>query len=416
MFDQLFKAQRARERHLNAPLVDERIRYLSHLAAQGSTRSYLRVRAQDLLTCIDYLHLETAGDIDEKQIIKAADRWAKRQPQPPNVIDFRYGKLRFISHARQWIAFLGRLHQLEAPRPPYIHMIEEFSDYMREEKGLSPVTVHKRCQHVTQFLSRYDEQHRPFNEISILDIDAAIARKGQHDSYTRSSMRTYASALRAFFHYAEQRGWCVPGLAAAIMSPRVFAYEQLPKGPSWEDVQRLLASTEGNNPINIRDRALIMLFAVYGLRVSEVRALRLKDLDWENELLYVTRPKPRRRQTYPLSHTVGEALLRYLKEVRPRVHYREVFLTLLAPVQPSSANSLYCTVAERFRALNISSPHHGPHSLRHACATRLLAEGLSMKEIGDHLGHRKPDSTRVYAKVDLAGLRQVADFEIGGVL
>ena len=416
MFDHLFKAQRARERHLNAPLVDERIRYLSHWAAQGSTRSSLRVRAQDLLTFIDYLYLETAGEIDKKQINNAADRWANRQPQPPNVIDFRYGKLRFISHARQWIGFLGRLRQPEVARPPYTHMIEAFSDYMREEKGLSLVTIHKRRQHVTQFLSRFDEQHRPFNEISILDIDAAIARKGEHDAYTRSSMRTYASALRAFFHYAEQRGWCALGLAAAIMSPRVFADEQLPKGPSWEDVQLLLASTEGDDATDIRDRALILLFAVYGFRVSEVRALKLEDLDWENELLYVTRPKPRRRQTYPLSHTMGEALLRYVKEVRPRVHYREVFLTLIAPVQPSSANSLYCTIAERFRALNISSPHRGPHSLRHACATRLLAAGLSMKEIGDHLGHRKPDSTRVYAKVDLAGLRQVADFEIGGVL
>jgi integrase/recombinase XerD len=416
MFDQLYKAPRTRERHFKAPLLDERIRYLSHWAAQGGIRSSLRVKAQDLLTFIDYLHLETAREIDEKQISKAADRWATRQPQPPNVIDFRYGKLRFISHARQWIAFLGRLRQPEVPRPPYIHMIEEFSDYMREEKGLSPVTVHKRRQHVTQFLSRFDEQRRPFNEISILDIDAAIARKGEHDAYTRSSMRTYANALRAFFHYAEQRDWCAPGLAAAIMSPCLFADEQLPKGPSWEDVQRLLASTEGDNATDIRDRALIMLFAVYGLRVSEVRALRLEDLDWENELLYVTRPKPRRRQTYPLSHTVGEALLRYLKEVRPRVCHREVFLTLLAPVQPSSSNSLYCTVAERFRALNILSQHCGPHSLRHACATRLLAEGLSMKEIGDHLGHRKPDSTRVYAKVDLKGLRQVADFDLGGVL
>jgi integrase len=109
MFDQLFKAQRARERHLNAPLVDERIRYLSHWAAQGSIRSSLRVRAQDLLAIIEYLDLKTSGDIDEEQINKAADRWATRQPQPPNVIDFRYGKLRFISHARQWIAFLGRL-------------------------------------------------------------------------------------------------------------------------------------------------------------------------------------------------------------------------------------------------------------------------------------------------------------------
>jgi site-specific recombinase XerD len=376
MFEQLYKAQRARERHRNAPLLDERIRYLSHWAAQGSIRSSLRVRAQDLLTFIDYLRLETAGEIDEEQINKAADRWATRQPQPANVIDFRYGKLRFISHARQWIDFLGRLRQSEVLHPPYAHLTEEFAGYMKEERGLSPVTVHKRCQHVTQFLSRFDEQHRPFSEISILDIDAAVARKGEQDAYTRSSMRTYANALRAFFHYAEQRGWCTRGLAAAIMSPCMFTDELLPAGPSWADVQRLLASTEGDNAIDIRDRALIMLFAVYGLRVSEVRALRLEDLDWENELLYVTRPKPRRRQTYPLSHTVGEALLRYLKEVRPRVQYRQVFLTLLAPVQPSSSNSLYCTVAERFRALNISSQHRGPHSLRHACATPLARRGL----------------------------------------
>jgi integrase/recombinase XerD len=416
MFEQLYKAARTCERHRNAPLLDERIRYLTHWAAQGSPRISLRVRAQDLLTIINYLDLETAGEIDEEQINQAAERWAKRQPQPARVIDFRFGKLRFISHARQWIAFLGRLRQPEVPRPKYAYMIEEFSNYMREEKGLSPVSIHKRRQHVTQFLSRFEQQHRAFNEISILDIDAAVARKGEQDGYCRSSIKTYANALRAFFRYAEQRGWCTAGLAAAIMSPCIFSDEQLPKGPSWEDVQRLLANTEGDHPTDIRDRALIMLFAVYGLRVSEVRTLRLADLDWENELLYVTRPKPRRRQTYPLSHTVGEALLRYIKEVRPRFHYREVFLTLQAPVQPNSANSLYCTVAERFRALSIPSQHRGPHSLRHACATRLLAAGLSMKEIGDHLGHRQPDSTRVYAKVDLTGLRHVADFDLGGVL
>ncbi len=416
MFEQLYKAARTCERHRQAPLLDERIRYLTHWAAQGSIRSSLRVRAQDLLTIIEYLDLEAAGAIDEEQINKAAERWASREPQPARVIDFRYGKQRFISHARQWVAFLGRLHQSAVPRPPNAHLIEEFSDYMREERGLSPVTIHKRRQHVTQFLSRYEEQHRPFNEISILDIDAAIARKGEQDAYSRSSMKTYANALRAFFHYAEQRGWCAKGLAAAIMSPCMFSDELLPAGPSWDEVQRLLASTESDRPRDIRDRALIMLFAVYGLRVSEVRTLRLADLDWENELLHVMRPKPRRRQTYPLSHTVGESLLRYLKEVRPHFQYREVFLTLQAPVQPSSSNSLYCAIADRFCALGISSKHRGPHALRHACATRLLAEGLSMKEIGDHLGHRQPDSTRVYAKVDLNGLRQVADFDLGGVL
>ena len=101
-------------------------------------------------------------------------------------------------------------------------------------------------------------------------------------------------------------------------------------------------------------------------------------------------------------------------EVMPNTGH--FLLTLKAPVCPIGSGALYDLVSDRLRAIDASLKPHGPHSLRHACAVHLLAEGLSMKEIGDHLGHRKLDTTRVYAKVDLAGLRQVADFDIGGVL
>jgi integrase/recombinase XerD len=195
--------------------------------------------------------------------------------------------------------------------------------------------------------------------------------------------------------------------------PRLFADASLPIGPSWEDVQQLLTTTEGEQPKDIRDRAIILLFTVYGMRVGEVRGLRLDDLDWEQERISVTRPKSRRRQVYPLSHTVGEAILRYLKEVRPRAPYREVFLRLKAPFGPLSSGVLYDVVSDRLRALALPLSHYGPHALRHACATRLLTQGLSMKAIGDHLGHRKAETTRVYAKVDLGGLRQVANFDLG---
>ena len=77
---------------------------------------------------------------------------------------------------------------------------------------------------------------------------------------------------------------------------------------------------------------------------------------------------------------------------------------------------LYDMVSDRLRPLNLTLSPHGPHALRHACATRLVAEGLSMKESGDHLGHRKADTTRIYAKVDLTGLRQVANFDVGDLL
>ena len=186
-------------------------------------------------------------------------------------------------------------------------------------------------------------------------------------------------------------------------------------GPSWDDVQRLLATTEGDQRHNIRLRPILMLFAIYGLRRKEVSRLRLEDFDWEHEEFRVVSAKSGQVRTYPLTRSVGDAILRYLREVRPRSPYRELFLMLKAPFQPIYA-SLWAPVGKRLRALNVSLSHYGPHSLRHACATRLLATGLSLKEIGDQLGHKNPDTTRIYAKVDLIGLRQVADFELGGVL
>jgi integrase len=160
----------------------------------------------------------------------------------------------------------------------------------------------------------------------------------------------------------------------------------------------------------------LLLLAVYGLRCSEVVALTLDDIGWEQDILHVTRPKQRCKQDYPLTTDVGDAILRYVKQVRPRCALRSLFLTIKAPLRPLVASSLHHLVAPRIRALGIHCPRQGPHALRHACATHLVAEGLSLKQIGDHLGHRSPFATRTYAKVDLPGLREVADFSLRGLL
>jgi integrase/recombinase XerD len=200
------------------------------------------------------------------------------------------------------------------------------------------------------------------------------------------------------------------------MAPRVFAHEGLPVGPSWDDVKRLLAAAEGDLLADIRDRALLMLLAVYGLRAGEVTVLCLKDFDWEREVLSVPHSKSQRPRTYPLCRPVGDAVLRYLREVRPRCDRQEVFLTLMAPLRPLVPTGLAQVVKRRLRALGLNLPHYGPHALRHACATHLLAQGLSLKEVGDHLGHQSPETTRIYAKVDLAALRAVGDFNLEGLL
>jgi integrase/recombinase XerD len=256
------------------------------------------------------------------------------------------------------------------------------------------------------------EQNRSFADVSLEDVDAFLSDKGRQ-GWCRVSVATSAKALRAFFHHAAVRGWCAASIGAGIDGPRLFQHEGLPVGPSWSDVQRLIANAGGDSARDIRDRAILILLATYGLRSGEVAGLRLEDVNWESELVSVARPKQRRAPQYPRVSEAGEAILRYLQEVRPRCAQREIFLTLKAPFRRLSQGGLYHLVSARLGALGIHVPRRGPHSLRHACAGHLKAGGFSLKEIGDHLGHRSAYATRIYAKVDLVGLREVANFDLG---
>jgi site-specific recombinase XerD len=228
-------------------------------------------------------------------------------------------------------------------------------------------------------------------------------------------MHDYAQRLRGFFQFAEARGWCKPGIADGIMAPRFQRDEDLPRGLKREDVVRLLATTEGQRPADKRDRAVLMLFIAYGLRAGEVGGLGLDDLDWDKEVLRVRCTKPGRIQTYPLSRGVGDAILRYVREVRPSGFGRTVFFTMRAPIKPLNRRALGKIVKDRLGALGIVTGKRGTHALRHAAAQHLLDQGMSMKVIGDFLGHRDPSSTAIYAKVNLAALREAMAPDLKGL-
>jgi integrase/recombinase XerD len=414
VFDQLFNCPETAARHRSAPLRDARLRFLQHCRESGSPRGTLRRKSRELLVIIEQLQLQRKGAIRPEAIEVAAQRWAYRRPSHFKRKDAEKIRRHFVRAARRWLGFLGRLQA--PPVPPYQHLVEAFAQYLEHEKGLSPLTIRTECGHIRRFLSRQWAEARSLADVSIQRLDAAIAEKGSRDACRRASIRCYAESLRAFFRYAETKAWCAPGLAAAIMAPTVYQHETLPAGPSWEVVQQLLRRTAGNRPVEIRDRAILLLLAVYGLRSEEVRCLQLANLDWVREVITIVRPKPRRTQQFPLTATVGDAILRYLREVRLHRPSQYVFLTVRAPYGLLSRSALWKAVSDRLRPLQASLRHHGPHALRHACATHLLAEGLSMKVIGDQLGHRDPDSTRLYATVDLAGLREVAELDLGGLL
>ena len=254
------------------------------------------------------------------------------------------------------------------------------------------------------------------SSITIPGVDAVLIKKVNEDGYARASVQTCASSLRSFFRYAEMRGWSAAGIAASIMAPRVFQHESLPSGPAWDDVQKMLNVTAAGDRPNIRDHAILMTLAIYGVRAGEIASLQLGDIDWEQEKIAFTRSKLLGRHSFPLCQPVGESIIRYLKEARPASTCREVFLTTRAPFRPITPGTLWPVVARRMRPLGLAIKHHGPHSLRHACATHLINGGLTLKEVGDHLGHRNSETTRIYAKVDLVHLREVASFDLGGLL
>jgi len=298
---------------------------------------------------------------------------------------------------------------------PFDHLVSQFAEFLRLERNLADPTIRMRCWRVSKFLSSYFSEE-DLKRISPGDLDAALICWTATGGYSRKTVSTMTGALRSFFGYGESQGWCKPGLAAAIMTPRVFANDGLPTGPGWEDVRRLLKNSERDSRAGIRDHAILMIFAVYAVRAGEVARLRLDDIDWTKETITFTRSKSHRRDCFPLTSAVAEDLIRYLQEARPFTPLREVFLTARAPIRPVTSGTLCAIVSRPMRQLGIELEHYGPHALRHACATRLINQGLSLKEIGDHLGHRHPDTTRIYTKVDLQHLREIARFDLGGVL
>jgi integrase/recombinase XerD len=303
------------------------------------------------------------------------------------------------------------MHAEQGERSPYNNHLQQFLTFLKHERGFADATLVNRQRSLKPFLSWLIEQGIPISAVS----PVAITKYFTGDvagRWKRTSVSFHVQSLRSFFRYASSRGWCPAGISESIDAPRLYTHENLPQGPSWEEVRKLLVSVNGVSPVQIRSRCAILLCAVYGLRVGEVCRLRLEDIDWPEEKISVRRSKQRKVQTYPLTTEVGNALLRYLKKVRPQCAHREVLLTLRRPYRPVSVGALSTMTQKLQKRLGLKLKRYGSHALRHACATHLLAQGLTLKEVGDHLGHVSVAATRIYAKVDLIALREVAALDV----
>jgi site-specific recombinase XerD len=235
------------------------------------------------------------------------------------------------------------------------------------------------------------------------------------DFVQRHAQRTttkYASnavtALRSFFRHLLHRGSIDTDLAACVPTIATWSLSNVPRFLPAEQIQRVLSSCDRNTGIGKRNYAILLLMARLGLRAGEVVALTLEDLDWEAGLITV-RAKCKRVTQMPLPFEAGAAMADYLRQARPHCSCRRVFFRDKAPLVGFANSVAICSLVDRaLRRAGVESPYRGSHLFRHSLATQMLKQGASLPEIGDLLRHRRPDTTAIYAKVDLISLRAIA--------
>ena len=211
--------------------------------------------------------------------------------------------------------------------------LEDFAQYMGLEQGLSAQSIQSNSWKASWFLTWFGKRHRSLASVNLNHVDEFLAMKGA-SGWNRRSVSTAAQSLRAFFRYAEQRGWCVASIAKGIQSPKMYRFEGLPEGPTWKEVQRLLQTAKKPPSVALRTRAILMLFAVYGLRSGEVSRLQLKDFHWRRETFVVQHSKKGGSQRYPLQWATGDAILEYLTRLAHDVLIVTCSSLFTLPIEP----------------------------------------------------------------------------------
>ena len=414
ILNRLFERKHHKLRYLTYPLLDERAAHLDMWERKGAARNTLRQIAVYQLHAIDLLHVERKQPVTESELGAAADVWAKTEKSGMMSDDCRNAKMHFLSHVRDWLVNMG-LYMHPEDAFPQKDCVIEYLRWLKDDKGYSQKTIDGRYSMLKTFMNSVCPEG--MESITPQMLDGFIQKRGTEDGCSRRTISETCSVLRDFFRFGQQRGWNTSSLVFALKAPRTYKDEDVPSYVSWDVVQKILDEKRTGDGIAVRDYAVLLLLSVYGMRCSEVTGLKLKDIDWHKEQIYLRRAKGCRPQVMPLLPAVGDAIIRYIKEIRRNESRNEyLFIRRRAPYSALSNAAIYRMVSESLKAHNVQLRHYGPHSLRHARATQLINTGHSLKEIADILGHMRLDTTTIYAKVNLTALRDVADMNWEGLL
>jgi integrase/recombinase XerD len=353
------------------------------------------------------LHLRRAKEVlDQSDRFRSGEMFHEADLSAAFVVNKPEAYL-YLCTGRIFTRFLAASNQLVAvERSDALSILCcRYQRYLAEVRGLSAQSLKYHGSTVSDLLERGLPPNGCLCDLTAGDIETYVQRKSKENS--RASLQLVIAHLRAFLRYCADQDEVAAGLDI-IDTPRVYRGELPPRALDWTTVRKLLASIRRRSPRDWRDYAILHLMAYYGLRPSEVAALRLDSIDWKAGTLRVEQRKTHSVLILPLVERTLRILRRYLEVARPTSDLPQLFLRARSPIK---ALKHYGVIEVfNYRAVKSSLPLDGvsSYSLRHSFAMRLLRRGVGVKTIGDLLGHRSLEATCVYLRVDTDMLRTVA--------
>ena len=405
MLEQFYKDPATVQRRragLLGPHLDSFIEVVSDL---GYSRLSIFVRLRLLGDLERWLQRNAFGVNDLKE--EVVDRFLeeRRRTKKSRATGDPLSLRQFLDHLRQ----RGAVREADSTidQSPLAALQRRYEEYLRKERGLSPVTAGRYWPFVRHFLvERFGDGPIRLQELAVTDVSGFLLRHAR--SSTPGVARLMVSALRSFFRFLFRYGETDSDLSRAVLTVPTWRLAEVPKYLKSDEVERVIEACDRSTAVGRRNRAVILLLARLGLRASEVVFLELDDIDWRTGELTVP-GKGRFHDRLPLPPEVGEALAAYLRQDRPKCSTRRIFLRMRAPCRGFLGPTTICTIVRRtVKKAGLEPPTTGAHLLRHSLATGMLRRGATMGEIGEILRHRSPNTTEIYAKVDIEGLRSLA--------
>jgi site-specific recombinase XerD len=293
--------------------------------------------------------------------------------------------------------------------PAMQNTLRDYEVYCKDRLHLRPSTLDLRTTGLTIFLDfLHSRKARTLDEIQALDLSEFVSWR---DHLQPKTVSRIVSDVGSFLRYLTMRGILQKDLSLELPKVRFPRDARIPSVWEQELVVRLLEVVDRSSAKGKRDYAILLLACRLGMRVGDIRTLKLDQIHWEDSTIKVTQSKTGLPLSLPLTNEVGEALIDYLKSGRPQTTHREVFLKVKPPFDPFKGNNLHHIVTywRLLAGIRFRSPHkRGMNSLRHTLATRLLEKRTPLTTIAEILGHTSLESTRIYAKADVEALRSVA--------